>query len=213
MPTFMWIVIAVFGPAAVGALSVLLFRMAPNIQQVKVGNTSFVVHGTKEQGDSPLGSALRYVPDHIREVHQLFYIHYLRLIKSELGDVPIIFEVEDSRFAEMLLETAICLGNGSASAQKIIEDEIVECRWQSGDLSVYVATKVAPRIVGVVRRLVNDRYDTEIRPNSTTWRTRIVSKVQFVDMLNSSQFREELCTALMPFFENARQHFDGCKES
>jgi hypothetical protein len=157
MPEWVWIVIVA---GAVPVIGVLVWRLARVGGQIAIGKSTFVLHGEPKQTDSPLGRALRSVPENIGQIHSYLYGQYLRLIKEKGVDPAGMTDIEDARFAKVVLLTSTSLGNGSWSVQKILEHDIASQDWNGSDLDDHIRDRVLPRITEAVRSV---RLDGALR--------------------------------------------------
>lgn len=214
MPQWGWIIIfATAVPLVVLITCVILKRggsigIGKNTLTIPSGE-ALVVHGDNRESEGPMGKALHYVPDNIGQIHNLIYGRYLKLVKAKGVDAADITNIEDSRFARSLIKNATSLGNGSRSVQKILETHIARRDFLGKDVDLYVCQHVLPRVIDAVREVVNSEYDSVVHYAEGSTRDRIVSQVEFVDMLLSREFRDLLTTALVPFFEYASDCLDG----
>jgi len=154
---------------------------------------------------SPLGIALQFVPDNIRRITHLVYGHYLKMVKARgVGDDSLT-DIEDARFAFAVILNATCLGNGSNSVQKIIEDQVTKQDYLSVDIPTYVRRYVLPRVIESMRSTVNSEYDSIAHYAEYSTRQRIVSQVEFVDMLLSEEFKTAIVEKMVSFFQYAKE--------
>lgn len=208
MPAWVWIPIVVAGAAVVAALIYAILRRGV---EFKSGRNAIVVHGRPSQSADPLGRALAYVPRYIGRVQAVLFARYLKAAVERGIDREVVTQLEDSRFAELVIRNAVALGNGSSSAQKIIENEIVSRDYIGRDVDGYVAREVVPMVVDAVRRAINDQYDSVVHESTHTTRSRVVSAAEFVDVVSSRETADALVEAIKPFFAYATRCLkDGC---
>jgi len=209
MPQWGWIIIFA---TAVPLVAIITWALLKRGGSVGIGSHSIVIHG-EGRSPTPLGRALKYVPDHIGQIHSLIYGRYLKLVKTKgvaHGDMT---NLEDSRFARAVIRNATSLGNGSNSVQKIIEDHITSLEFIGKSLDSYVRSMVVPRVIDSVRNVINSEYDSVAHDTIVTIRKRIVSQAEFVDVLLQPEFHRDLVDALVPFFCYASECLNGrCTE-
>ncbi len=216
MPQWGWIIIfATTVPLVVATVCVLLKRggsIGFGKHSVTIpGGEALVVHGEQSEISTPLGKALHYVQDNIGQVHHLVYHRFLRIVKSKGVAEDDITEIEESAFARMLLRDAVMRGNGSRSVQKIIEAHVARRDFVGKDPDAYVIVHVAPQVEDTLREEINSEYSTTIRTADGQTKTRIVSQVEFVDMVLSKETREMLVEKIVPFFKYANDCLKGSK--
>lgn len=213
MPHWIYIPITIGGAALLATIIYVLLQLVARLQEVRVGDTAFVVHGRPTDQESPLGKALRHVPEHISNVSRLLAGRYYRLVKRKGVPEHLLIEMEDSRYAAAIIDAAVTRGNGSNSVQKVLESEILSRNWERRDTDTYVRKSVIPRVLNAVRQIINDRYDSVVPIDGHTRHERVVSAVEWFDDLVSQECRDELAEVILPFFEFARDCLaTGCTE-
>jgi hypothetical protein len=206
----MWGPITAGSAVLLGVIVWLLISVGRNVKQINVGKTAIVVHGDGEQ-TTPLGRALAYVPNNVGQITSLIYTGYLRLMKEKGVSPDDMTGVEDAIYARMLIRFACAAGNGTNSVQKIIETDIANRDWDGEELTAYIRRSVVPRVLDSLKALINSEYDSIVRYAEHSDRARVVSQVEFVDMLLTDDFRDSLVDHLRPFYEYAHKCLSGVK--
>jgi hypothetical protein len=201
----MWGPITAGGAALITVVVWLLIKIGSNVKSINVGKTAIVVHGDGEQ-TTPLGRALAYVPQNVGQITSLIYTGYLRIMKEKGVSPDDMTGVEDAIYARMLIRFAVAAGNGTNSVQKIIETDIATRDWDGEELTAYIRRSVVPRVLDSLKSLINSEYDSVVRYAEHSDRTRVVSQVEFVDMLLTDEFRDSLVEQLRPFYDYAARH-------
>ena len=214
MPDWGWIVVLAVGSLLSIAITWVILRRGGSIGIGKNTLTipaaeTLVVHGEPDETTSPLGKALHYVPDNIGQIHHVVYHGFLRLVKRKGVAEQDITEIEESQFARVLLRDAVMRGNGSRSVQKIIEAHVARRDFMGKDARAYVITHVLPQVEDTLREEINSEYSTTVRTVDGSTKTRVVSQVEFVDMLMNKETRDLLVEKITPFFEYAADCFNG----
>jgi hypothetical protein len=157
--------------------------------------------------------AIRYVERSVGELQDIFYTSFLRALRDKGYSERHLTEYEDSRFAKLLIWHIVAGGNGTDSAQKIIEREILNGDWYEGDLERYVEQEVWPPLKRFAKRIVNAEYDSDVLEEDGYRRQRMISNKEFVDVLTKREVKEQVVVAIIPFFEYARQHIPQRRRS
>jgi hypothetical protein len=210
MPQWGWIIIFATGVPLVLIITLVLLKrggsigIGKNTLTIPPGET-LIVHGDQSEIHTPLGKALHYIPDNIGQIHHLLYHRFLRIVKSKGVAEEDITEIEESVYARMLLRDTVMRGNGSRSVQKIIEAHVARRDFVGKDPDAYVIAHVVPQVEGTLREEINSEYSTTIRTTDGATKTRVVSQVEFIDMVMNRETRELLVKKIVPFFEYAAE--------
>lgn len=216
MPQWGWIIIFATG---VPLMSIITWAILKRGGSIGIGRHTLtippgevtVVHGEQSEVSTPLGKALHYIPDNIGQIHHLLYHRFLRIVKSKGVAERDITEIEESVYARMLLRDTVMRGNGSRSIQKIIEAHVARRDFLSKDPNTYVITYVIPQVEDTLREEINSEYSTTVRTVDGATKTRVVSQVEFIDMVMSKETRELLVEKIVPFFEYAADCLRGAE--
>ena len=214
-PQWGWIVIFSVAVPLIILIVVTILRRGGSIGlgnhtiTIPAGETT-VIHSENRANESPMGRALHYVPDNIGLVSDFVYGQYLRLVKVS-GQVGAehLTEIEDSQYARLLIKIATGQGNGSHSAQKIIESHIVRRDFLRQGIERYVKEHVVRQVVHTLQEAINSDYDTTIHNSDGSTSVRVVSQVEFVDLLLTHEFQESLAKVIVPFFVYATDCLNG----